>query len=243
MSEIFIRFIRDVINIMRIVLFLICTLVSFAMKSQVTNDSLYMGMAKKMFVRELNTNNLYRNSNTRNREKTLLLEDTVNIRCIFPMYYIPMSYKDSITECSILQDMIDFSHNPKNFSFIVVKGRLVWTGYYEIGYCEEVLRVNPDMPYKDSFMSFCGEILPFFNLNGIVNHKQLFKIMEDHKDWFMFELIDFRGLWALDKEDNLLHIYQEGKHVKIEDGQKYFEDLISKIGVEAMRKRVDMRFD
>lgn len=205
---------------------------SIAATCQVTDDTAYMSVAKEQFRIELNK---------KYNPKNISLSDTVNIKYILPIYYIPMSYMDYIGKNSVFANMLNCEPNPKNQIFIVANKKCVWTGYYEKGRSEEMAKINIGHPSFDFINSIGCNLIEYFYVNGIENYKSFVNLMQEHPDWKFFVIDGFEDIWAFDNNHNLKHICQNNKELSIEDGQDFYEKLVKKIGIEVVRERVNLK--
>jgi len=221
-----------------IIIFLITNTITA--NCQVTNDTAYMRIAKKVFTEKLASLMDYSKRNRRYKVR-MSYADTSNIKYILPIYNIPITYKDSINEKSILVDMVNFNlSDPKNQVFIVDNNICIWTGRSERGFSEEWLKNNPEYPYKESYLSLSDQMLTMFYVEKITNYKKFVELQSQHPTWSFFIINIFDGIWAFDEQHVLNHIYQKKKQIMIEDGQQYFEKLIVEKGLDTIKKRIDM---
>lgn len=135
---------------------------SIAATCQVTDDTAYMSVAKEQFRIELNK---------KYNPKNISLSDTVNIKYILPIYYIPMSYIDYIGKNSVFANMLNCEPNPKNQIFIVANKKCVWTGYYEKGLAEEMAKINNGHPSLNFINSIDYNLYECSYVQGIKNYK------------------------------------------------------------------------
>ncbi|MBR6083780.1 MAG: hypothetical protein IKP62_12790 [Salinivirgaceae bacterium] len=205
---------------------------SIAATCQVTDDTAYMSVAKEQFRIELNK---------KYNPKNISLSDTVNIKYILPIYYIPMSYMDYIGKNSVFANMLNCEPNPKNQIFIVANKKCVWTGYYEKGLAEEMAKINSGKPSLDFINSIGCNLYECFYVQGIENYKVFVNLLQEHPDWKFFIIDGFEDIWAFDNNHNLKHIYQNNKELSIEAGQDFYENLIKKIGIRGVRERVNLK--
>ena len=205
---------------------------SIAATCQVTDDTAYMSVAKEQFRIELNK---------KYNPKNISLSDTVNIKYILPIYYIPMSYMDYIGKNSVFANMLNCEPNPKNQIFIVANKKCVWTGYYEKGLAEEMAKINIGHPSLDFINSIGCNLNECFYVQGIENYKVFVNLLQEHPDWKFFIIDGFEDIWAFDSNHNLKHIYQNKKELSIEDGQDFYENLVKKIGIRGVRERVNLK--
>ena len=170
---------------------------SIAATCQVTDDTAYMSVAKEQFRIELNK---------KYNPKNISLSDTVNIKYILPIYYIPMSYMDYIGKNSVFANMLNCEPNPKNQIFIVANKKCVWTGYYEKGRSEEMAKINIGHPSFDFINSIGCNLIEYFYVNGIENYKSFVNLMQEHPDWKFFVIDGFEDIWAFDNNHNVYYI-------------------------------------
>lgn len=130
-----------------ILLLIIC----FIAKAQVTNDSTYLRVAEEQFCKRLQ---MYRSvGNGRSLLKGISCSDTINIVCILPLYYIPISYVDSCVDAlrvdSRVDDVINWDNNADNQVFIVANRKYQCIGYLEKGIIEEFVSEYPQFINRD----------------------------------------------------------------------------------------------
>lgn len=161
-------------------------------------------------------------------------EDTINIKYIFPIYYL-----ERMDEKQILKNMINFDLNPLNQLFIIDNTKCVWTGFFAKGISDERKEINKEFPFKKWIISDDCYLIEHFSVFGITKYDDFEKLLKEKNMWEFFGILDFKGIWAIDEQQQLQHIYQKKNKLIIEEGQLFYEKLIKENGIDCIERMID----
>lgn len=215
---------------MRVILVVILLINVFTINGQVTSDDKYMQVAREQFCLRIEKKTQF----DKQEYIYMAINDTINIKYIFPIYYL-----DSIDKMCILKNMINYEQNPLNQIFIVENSKCVWTGKIAKGISSKRKEINLIYPYKKWINSSNCYLMERFYVMGITMYSDFKKILERKSTWSFFIIFDFDGIWAIDEKQQIRHIYQKWNKLIIEDGQLYFEKYVKKNGIECIMKIID----